>query len=61
MSLLEKKMQMAATTGADTIVTTNPGCMLQLRAGAELFGRNQRVLHVVEVLDESYKATESRP
>jgi len=56
MSLLEKKMQMAATTGADTIVTANPGCMLQLRAGAELFGRNQRVLHVVEVLDESYRA-----
>ncbi|MBI3695393.1 MAG: (Fe-S)-binding protein [Acidobacteria bacterium] len=54
MSLLEKKMQMAATTGADTLVTANPGCMLQLRAGAELFGRNQRVLHVVEVLDEAY-------
>jgi glycolate oxidase iron-sulfur subunit len=57
MALLEKKMQMAATTGADTIVTANPGCMLQLRAGAELFGRNQRVLHVVEVLDEAYRST----
>ena len=55
MSLLEKKMQMASTTGADTIVTANPGCMLQLRAGAELFGRNQRVMHVVEVLDEAYR------
>jgi hypothetical protein len=31
--------------------------MLQLRAGAELFGRNQRVLHVVEVLDEAYRST----
>ena len=55
MSLLEKKMQMAAATGADTIVTANPGCILQLRAGAELFGRNQRVMHVVEVLDEAYR------
>jgi len=55
MALLEKKMQMAATTGADTIVTANPGCMLQLRAGAAMFGRNQRVLHVVEVLDEAYR------
>ena len=55
LSLLEKKMQMAAATGADTIVTANPGCMLQLRAGAELFGRNQRVMHVVEVLDEAYR------
>jgi glycolate oxidase iron-sulfur subunit len=53
--LLEKKMQMASATGADTIVTANPGCMLQLRAGAALFGRNQRVMHVVEVLDEAYR------
>ena len=60
MSLLEKKMQMAATTGADTIVTANPGCILQLRAGAELFGRNQRVMHVVEVLDEAYRAFVAR-
>ena len=55
MALLEKKMQMAATTGADTIVTANPGCMLQLRAGAQMFGRGQRVAHVVEVLDEAYR------
>jgi len=55
MSLLEKKMQMAAATGADTIVTANPGCMLQLRAGVEMFGRGQRVMHVVEVLDEAYR------
>jgi len=55
MALLEKKMQMAATTGADTIVTANPGCMLQLRAGAQMYGRGQRVVHVVEVLDEAYR------
>jgi glycolate oxidase iron-sulfur subunit len=55
MRLLEKKMQMAAATGADTIVTANPGCMLQLRAGVEMFGRGQRVMHVVEVLDEAYR------
>ncbi len=56
MALLEKKMQMAATTGAGVIATANPGCMLQLRAGAALFGRNQRVMHVVEVLDEAYRS-----
>ena len=55
MSLLEQKMQMIATTGADTIATANPGCLLQLRAGAELFGSNQRVVHVVELLDEAYR------
>jgi len=55
MRLLERKMELVAATGADTIVTANPGCMLQLRAGAALFGRHQRVLHVVEVLDEAYR------
>ena len=55
MSLLEQKMQMIETTGADTIATANPGCLLQLRAGAEMFGSSQRVVHVVELLDEAYR------
>ena len=55
MSLLEQKMQMIETTGADTIATANPGCLLQLRAGTEMFGRGQRVVHVVELLDEAYR------
>ena len=57
MALLEKKMQMIETTGADTIVTANPGCLLQLRVGVEKHGKNQRVLHVVELLDEAYRGT----
>ena len=59
MALLEKKMQMVGSTGADTIVTANPGCMLQLRVGAERFGNGQRVMHVVELLDESYRKAEN--
>ena len=55
MALLEKKMKMIETTGADTIVTANPGCLLQLRVGVEKYGKNQRVLHVVELLDEAYR------
>ncbi|MGH9665388.1 MAG: (Fe-S)-binding protein, partial [Bryobacteraceae bacterium] len=54
MSLLEKKMKAVNTTGADAIITANPGCMLQLRVGAALHGKGQRVAHVVEVLDEAY-------
>jgi glycolate oxidase iron-sulfur subunit len=59
-ALLEKKMQWVATTGADTIVTANPGCMLQLRVGVARFGQGQRVMHVVELLDEAYRAAESK-
>ena len=57
MEILEHKMADVNATNASLIVTANPGCMLQLAAGARLFGTGQRVLLVVEVLDESYRAT----
>jgi glycolate oxidase iron-sulfur subunit len=55
MSLLEKKMEFVNATAADRIVTANPGCMLQLRAGVARWGRVQQVSHVVEILDEAYR------
>ena len=57
--LLRKKMEDAQSTGAGLIVTANPGCLLQLRAGARLYGNQQRVLHVMELLDEADKAASS--
>lgn len=60
MQILETKMGHVNSSGADVIVTANPGCMLQLRAGAALHGRGQRVAHVVEILDEAYRAV-TRP
>lgn len=58
-ALLEQKMQMVNLTGAEIVTTANPGCMIQLRAGVEKFGKGQRVLHVVELLDEAYRAAEA--
>lgn len=55
MSLLRGKMDSVNVTSAGVIATANPGCMLQLRAGARLYGQNQRVAHVVELLDEAYR------
>ncbi len=60
MALLERKMETVNSTGADLVVTANPGCLLQLRAGVRLFGRGQQVLHVVEVLDRAYRSREGR-
>ena len=57
MSILERKMGTVNPMKVDVIATANPGCMLQLRAGARLFGSGQRVMHVVEILDEAYKKT----
>jgi glycolate oxidase iron-sulfur subunit len=53
--LLQTKMESVNSTGAEVIATANPGCMLQLRAGARLYGKGQRVVHVVELLDEAYQ------
>ena len=46
-------------TGAELVLTANPGCLLQLRAGLARTGNKRRVLHVVELLDEAYQAVES--
>jgi glycolate oxidase iron-sulfur subunit len=56
LALLRKKMDAVNATGAQWIITANPGCMLQLTAGVRKFGRGQKVLHVVEALDRAYTA-----
>jgi len=56
LELLTEKMKHAAATGAPTIVTANPGCLLQLRAGAEIHSTGQQVLHVIELLDRAIAA-----
>lgn len=55
MQILKHKMEHVNSTNAAVIATANPGCMLQLRAGTRLYGRNERVAHVVELLDEAYR------
>jgi len=59
--LLDRKMAHVEATGAATVVTANPGCILQLAAGLRARGRNVEVLHVVEVLDRAYAAAERPP
>ncbi|MEJ5369720.1 MAG: heterodisulfide reductase-related iron-sulfur binding cluster [Bryobacteraceae bacterium] len=53
-SILEKKMELVNATGAEIVTTANVGCAIQLKAGVALHGKGQRVLHVVELLDEAY-------
>jgi glycolate oxidase iron-sulfur subunit len=52
--LLDDKMQDVASTGATTIVTANPGCMMQLQRGLRQHGIRGEVRHVVELLDDAY-------
>jgi glycolate oxidase iron-sulfur subunit len=55
LELLAEKMQHAQSTRAPIIATANPGCLLQLRAGAAIHRTNQQVLHVVELLDRTMR------
>ena len=53
LALLAEKMKHARATNAPMIVTANPGCLLQMRAGAEIHGTGQEVVHVMELLDRA--------
>jgi glycolate oxidase iron-sulfur subunit len=54
-SLLADKIGKAQATEAEILVTANPGCHMQLGAGARMFDADCRVAHVIELLDESYR------
>jgi glycolate oxidase iron-sulfur subunit len=53
--ILTDKVDALLETGAEVVVTPNPGCMMQIGAGLLLRGASMRVLHPVELLDESYR------
>jgi glycolate oxidase iron-sulfur subunit len=52
--LLHRKVSHVLATGAEVVVTANPGCILQIQAGLGAHGANVRVMHLVEVLDRAY-------
>jgi glycolate oxidase iron-sulfur subunit len=60
MALLKEKMECARSTGARVIATANPGCLLQLRAGAAIHRTGQEALHVVELLDRAINREDSQ-
>jgi glycolate oxidase iron-sulfur subunit len=55
MQILESKMKAVEASRAGIVATANPGCQLQIRAGVRLHGSGQRVVHVVELLDQAYR------
>ena len=52
--LLHRKVSHVLATGAEAVVTANPGCILQIQAGLGAHGSAVRVLHLVEILDRAY-------
>ena len=53
--ILSRKVESIAETGADDVITANPGCMLQLEQGLDAAGHAMPVRHVIDLLDEAYR------
>ncbi len=53
-ALLRRKTAHLLATGADVVVTANPGCHLQLAAGLADSGSSMRVMHIIDLLDQAY-------
>ena len=52
--VLDRKLGHIATAKPAMVATGNPGCMMQIGAGLLRTGSTTRVVHPVELLDESY-------
>ncbi|TMF81547.1 MAG: 4Fe-4S dicluster domain-containing protein [Chloroflexi bacterium] len=53
-SILERKVANIVRSGADTVVTANPGCLMQIQSGLRSAGSSVRVVHLLDLLDEAY-------
>jgi glycolate oxidase iron-sulfur subunit len=51
--LLDRKMDDVTATGAEVVVSANPGCLLQLEWGARRTGSPVKVKHITQVLVEA--------
>jgi glycolate oxidase iron-sulfur subunit len=58
-AILSEKLESIRATGADTVATANPGCIMQIGAGSLLEGMNIDVVHPIELLDAAYSGREA--
>ena len=52
--VLQEKLDHVRETGAKILATGNPGCQMQIGAGAQLAGMKLQVCHPIEIVDEAY-------
>jgi glycolate oxidase iron-sulfur subunit len=52
--VLQEKLAHVRDTNAEILATGNPGCQMQIGAGAQLAGIKLQVCHPIELLDEAY-------
>jgi glycolate oxidase iron-sulfur subunit len=55
-ALGQRKAAHIADAGVEMVVTSNPGCILQIRAAMGTAGHSPQVIHVVELLDRAIQS-----
>ena len=55
LKVLDRKMKFIEESGADVVVTSNPGCLLQLEAGIKARALNVKVKHLAEALNDAFE------
>ena len=51
--ILKRKLNHIAATGAEVLVTGNPGCLLQLKKGLSNHLPDVRIMHLTEIMAHS--------
>ena len=51
--ILSSKLERIRASGAEVVAAANPGCLLQIAAGAARAGLSIRAVHPIELLDEA--------
>jgi glycolate oxidase iron-sulfur subunit len=59
--LLARKLDRIAATGADVATAANPGCQLQIRAGAMARRLPVEIVHPLELLAAAHGLEKTRP
>lgn len=52
--ILRDKLEAIRESGADTVASANPGCIMQIGAGLLMMGSSVDVVHPIELLDAAY-------
>jgi glycolate oxidase iron-sulfur subunit len=58
-AILESKME-NVPEDVEMISMGNPGCMLQMALGVKKYGRNQKIVHTVQLLDWAYEKEDEK-
>jgi glycolate oxidase iron-sulfur subunit len=58
--VLEPKLANIVASGAEVVVTGNPGCLMQIGAGLQRSASRTQLRHLVELLDDSYGELSAR-